>query len=80
MEIIDAARAAPSNFNSQPWRVYLLTGKAKDAFGEAITPAHHDNTTPPFRLFLSRCQRIAQRALMSSASGIIRRLALIGQI
>ena len=51
MEIIDAARAAPSNFNSQPWRVYLLTGKAKDALGEAITPAHHDNTTPPFSPF-----------------------------
>ena len=33
-----------------------------------------------FRLFLSRRQRIAQRALMSSAGGIIRRLALIGQI
>jgi nitroreductase len=28
MEIIDTARAAPSNFNSQPWRVYLLASKA----------------------------------------------------
>jgi nitroreductase len=51
MEIVDAARAAPSNFNSQPWRVYLLTGKAKDALCEAITPAHHHNTTPPFSPF-----------------------------
>jgi len=25
VEILDAARAAPSNFNSQPWRVYVLT-------------------------------------------------------
>ena len=40
MEIVDAARAAPSNFNSQPWRVYLLTGKAKDALSEAITRAY----------------------------------------
>ena len=40
MEIVDAARAAPSNFNSQPWRVYLLTGKAKDALSDAITRAY----------------------------------------
>jgi nitroreductase len=51
MEIIDAARAAPSNYNSEPWRVYLLTGKAKDALGEAITRAYHDHTTPPFSPF-----------------------------
>jgi nitroreductase len=50
-EIVDAARSAPSNYNSQPWRVYLLTGKAKDALGEAITRAYHDNTTPPFSPF-----------------------------
>ena len=51
MEIVDAARAAPSNYNSQPWRVYLLTGKAKDALGEAITRAYQDNTTTPFSPF-----------------------------
>ena len=51
MEVVDAARAAPSNFNSQPWRVYLLTGKAKDALGEAITRAYHGDTMPPFSPF-----------------------------
>ena len=51
MEVVEAARAAPSNFNSQPWRVYLLTGKAKDALGEAITQAYHTSTTPPFSPF-----------------------------
>ena len=51
MEVVEAARAAPSNYNSQPWRVYLLTGKAKDALGEAITRAYHTNTTPPFSPF-----------------------------
>jgi nitroreductase len=51
MEVIEVARAAPSNFNSQPWRVYLLTGKAKDALGEAITRAYRANTTPPFSPF-----------------------------
>jgi nitroreductase len=51
MEVVEAARAAPSNYNSQPWRVYLLTGRAKDALGEAITRAYHTNTTPPFSPF-----------------------------
>jgi predicted oxidoreductase (fatty acid repression mutant protein) len=49
-EILDAARAAPSNFNSQPWRVYLLAGKAKDALGEAITRAHCRECSPRSRL------------------------------
>ena len=36
VEILDVARASPSNFNSQPWRVYVLAGNAKRALGEAI--------------------------------------------
>jgi nitroreductase len=51
MEIVEVARAAPSNFNSQPWRVYLLTGKAKDALSEVITRAYHANTAPAFSPF-----------------------------
>jgi nitroreductase len=51
MEIVETARAAPSNFNSQPWRVYLLAGKAKHALGEAIMRAYHANTMPPFSPF-----------------------------
>lgn len=47
MEILETARAAPSNFNSQPWHVYFLVGKAKQALGEAITRAYLANTTPP---------------------------------
>jgi nitroreductase len=51
IEIVEAARAAPSNFNSQPWRVYLLTGKAKDALGEAITRAYQADAAPAFSPF-----------------------------
>jgi len=51
MEVVNAACAAPSNFNSQPWRVYLLSGKAKEALGWAITREYHTNTTPPFSPF-----------------------------
>ena len=51
IEILEAARAAPSNYNSQPWRVYVLTGEAKRALGEAILRAHDANATPPFTPF-----------------------------
>jgi nitroreductase len=51
IEILETARAAPSNFNSQPWRVYLLTGEAKHALGEALVQAHSGETVPPFSPF-----------------------------
>jgi nitroreductase len=51
IEILETARAAPSNFNSQPWRVYLLTGEAKRALGEALVRAHNGNAVPPFSPF-----------------------------
>jgi nitroreductase len=51
MDIIETARAAPSNFNSQPWRVYLLSGIAKQRLGEAILEAYHANATAPFSPF-----------------------------
>jgi nitroreductase len=50
-EMLDAARAAPSNYNSQPWRVYVLTGEAKRALGEAIMRVHDAKTAPPFSPF-----------------------------
>jgi nitroreductase len=53
-EILEAARAAPSNYNSQPWRVYVLTGEAKRALGEAILRVHDAQTAqtaPPFSPF-----------------------------
>src|SRR4029077_20028564 len=51
IEILETARAAPSNFNSQPWRVYLLTGEAKRALGQALVRAHNGNTVPSFSPF-----------------------------
>ena len=51
MEILETARAAPSNFNSQPWRVYLLTGEAKRALGEALLKAYAANAAPAFSPF-----------------------------
>jgi nitroreductase len=51
MDIIETARAAPSNFNSQPWSVHVLVGKAKQALGEAIMQAYHSNTVASFSPF-----------------------------
>ena len=50
-EILDTARAAPSNFNSQPGRVYVLTGAAKQALTKALSQAHVGNSVPPFSPF-----------------------------
>jgi nitroreductase len=51
MEIIEVARMAPSNFNTQPWRVHVLSGNAKRALSEAISRVHSANTHPPFSPF-----------------------------
>lgn len=45
------ARMAPSTFNTQPWRVHVLAGKAKRALSEAILQAHAANARPPFSPF-----------------------------
>jgi nitroreductase len=50
-EILDVARAAPSNFNSQPWRVHVLTGEPKRALSEALHRAHVEKTVPLFTPF-----------------------------
>ena len=51
VEILEVARMAPSNFNTQPWRVHVLAGDAKRALSEAISRAHSANTHPPFSPF-----------------------------
>lgn len=51
IEIVETARAAPSNFNSQPWRVHILTGEPKRALGEAMLQAHMEKTVPLFSPF-----------------------------
>lgn len=51
LEILEAARMAPSTFNTQPWRVHLLAGKAKRALSEAILKAHAAGTQPVFSPF-----------------------------
>lgn len=51
VEILDCARAAPSNLNSQPWRVHLLAGAAKEALSQAVSQAFVADSLPPFSPF-----------------------------
>ena len=40
--ILEVAARAPSGTNVQPWKVYVLTGGAKDKLSEAIKAVHRD--------------------------------------
>jgi nitroreductase len=50
-EILEVARMAPSTFNTQPWRVHVLSGEAKRVLSEALLQAHAANAHPPFSPF-----------------------------
>lgn len=39
-EILDIARTAPSNSNTQPWRVYAVAGDVKEALSLALSDSH----------------------------------------
>ncbi len=40
--ILEVAARAPSGTNTQPWKVYVLTGQAKNRLSERILAAHND--------------------------------------
>ena len=40
--ILEVAARAPSGTNTQPWKVYVLTGNTKTALSDAILAAHAD--------------------------------------
>lgn len=46
-EILDVASTAPSNSNTQPWRVHVLAGEPKRLLGKALVAAFQANTAPP---------------------------------
>jgi nitroreductase len=45
-EILEVASTAPSNFNSQPWTIYVLTGEPKRALSNALLNAHNAKAPP----------------------------------
>jgi nitroreductase len=46
-EILDDAATAPSGGNLQPWRVYVLSGAAKDSLAEALVAAARAGAAAP---------------------------------
>lgn len=50
-EILEAARTAPSTFNTQPWRVYVVRGLAKSALSNRLLESHAANTIAAFSPF-----------------------------
>ncbi|HEX8954896.1 MAG TPA: nitroreductase [Burkholderiaceae bacterium] len=40
--ILEVASRAPSGTNTQPWKVYVLTGAIKEKLSDAIVAAHND--------------------------------------
>lgn len=51
LAILHAASSAPSNSNTQPWRVHVLTGAPMQALGEVLAAAFRADTHPPSRHF-----------------------------
>lgn len=47
LDILGLASTAPSNSNTQPWRVHVLCGGAKAALSEELLRAHESNDFPP---------------------------------
>jgi nitroreductase len=45
-EILQVAACAPSNSNTQPWRVHVVTGDAMQALGTALVAAFQAGTAP----------------------------------
>ena len=45
-EILDVARYAPSNSNTQPWFVHVLQGEPKRQLTEALVLSHERNELP----------------------------------
>jgi len=45
-EILEDAATAPSGANVQPWRVYVVSGRAKDELAAALVAASRSGTAP----------------------------------
>lgn len=48
-DILDVARSAPSNSNTQPWHVHVLGGDCKRKLSDALTQAHDSDAYPPLQ-------------------------------
>jgi nitroreductase len=54
-ELLQTAALAPSTFNTQPWRVHVLTGQALGRVSQVILARNAEGTQPPFSPFPAPC-------------------------
>jgi nitroreductase len=54
-DLLQTASLAPSTFNTQPWRVHVLTGSALAGLSAAILEVHAMDTLPVFSPFPQPC-------------------------
>ncbi|MEJ8840640.1 nitroreductase [Ramlibacter sp. AN1133] len=47
LQVLQAAASAPSNSNTQPWRVYVVTGAPMKRLGDALVAAFEEGSFPP---------------------------------
>jgi nitroreductase len=47
LDILDCAATAPSNSNTQPWRVHVLAGAPMRGLGDALVASFRENLLPP---------------------------------
>lgn len=47
LDILDCAATAPSNSNTQPWRVHVLTGAPMRELGNALVASFREDRLPP---------------------------------
>lgn len=47
LDILRVASTAPSNSNTQPWRVHVLTGERKEALAQALVAVFQEGSLPP---------------------------------
>ena len=47
LDILDCAATAPSNSNTQPWRVHVLAGAPMRELGDALVASFRENLLPP---------------------------------
>jgi nitroreductase len=78
-KVLDHAQYAPSNCNTQPWRVHILSGDVKDTFGKLIEAAYDaEQDTADFSFAIddfddaSRMRAREQGAAYYNALGIAR--------
>ncbi|MFP3605391.1 nitroreductase [Paraburkholderia sp. SIMBA_053] len=73
-QILEVASCAPSNSNTQPWRVDVLAGPAKSALSDVLKQAHEENRHPPLTHMpevLPEAMRRRQEAFGAAYYGVL---------